>query len=208
MKLYYFPYTDNNRKVLAVIHHLGLSIELVEINLLKGEHLKPDYHKLNPNHKTPVLQDGDFLLWESNAIMQYLSSQKPDNNLWPASPRIQADIARWQFWQATHWGPPCGVMNFQRLIKPLIGETPNEAAIEKARKDFATNAEVLNQHLRDRRWLVGDNITLADLAVGAPLNFAQAAQIPLEPYSEIRRWYADLEQWDAWKKSAPPPLNK
>ena len=206
MKLYYFPYTDNNRKVLAVVHHLGLSIELVEIDLLKGEHLKPDYHKLNPNHKAPVLQDGDFLLWESNAIMQYLSSQMSDNDLWPADPKIQADIARWQFWQTAQWGPPCGVMNFQRLIKPLIGQTPNEAAIEKVQKDFATNADVLNQHLRDRQWLVGANVTLADLAVGAPLHVAQVSQIPLEPYPEIRRWYADLEQWDAWKKSAPPPI--
>jgi glutathione S-transferase len=81
MKLYHFPRSPNTRKVLAVIVHLGLNTELETVDLLKGEQMKPEFIRLNPNHKTPALQDGDFLLWESNAIMQYLASRKPGSKL-------------------------------------------------------------------------------------------------------------------------------
>lgn len=204
MKLYYFPHTDNNRKVLAVIHHLALDVERVEIDLLKGEHLTPEFLALNPNHMTPVLQDGEFVLWESNAIMQYLCSLRPGTALWPVAPKIQADIARWQFWQTAHWGQCCGIVMFQRLIMPRIGKTPNEALIERELKNFATHAEVLNRHLQGRTWLVGEGVTLADLAVAAPLATAETVGLPLEPYPSIRRWYAQLDDWDGWQASAPP----
>lgn len=204
MKLYYFPYTDNNRKVLAVIRHLHLDVALVPVDLLKGEHLTPEFAAINPNRMVPVLQDGDFLLSEANAIMQYLCSLRPGTALWPDDPKIRADIARWQFWQTAHWGQCCGIVLFQRLIMPRIGKTPNEQLIERELKNFATYAEVLNRHLYGRTWLVGESVTLADLAVAAPLEMADAAGLPLEPYPSICRWYMQLADWDGWQASTPP----
>jgi glutathione S-transferase len=207
MKLYHFPHSPNTRKVLAVIHHLGLNTELETVNLLSGDQMKPEYLALNPNHMTPALQDGDFVLWESNAIMQYLASAKHGNRLWPLEPKAQADISRWQCWQLAHWGPACDTLIYERLVKHLLqlGD-PDPAEIAKAEEKFHRFADVLNQHLRERRWIVGDDVTLADLSVGAPLTYGDAAQLPLGDYREIRRWCAGLEEVNAWKKSAPPPM--
>ena len=93
MKLYHFPRSPNTRKVLAVIYHLELNTKMETVDLLKGEQMKPEFVRLNPNHKTPALQDGDFLLWNRMPSCS-LASRKPGNKLWPSDSKVQADISR------------------------------------------------------------------------------------------------------------------
>lgn len=204
MKLYYFPISPNSRRVVAVLHHLDLACELQVVDLGKGEQMHADILHLNPNHMMPILIDGDFVLWESNAIMQYLCSKVPDNSLWPSNPVIQADISRWQFWQTGHFGRACGGFIFERLIKKLLnlGE-PDANEIAKTEDNFHRFAKVLEAHLAGREWLVGDTLTLADLSVGSFLDLSEMAQYPIAPYTEIQRWYRNIEQVPAWQSSAP-----
>ena len=101
MKLYGFPGSPNTWKVRAVAAHLGLAVQDVLVDLGKGEQRAPDYLALNPTGRTPTLVYGDFVLWESAAIMQYLATQKP-NALWPEDTRTRADIMRWQSWHLQH----------------------------------------------------------------------------------------------------------
>jgi glutathione S-transferase len=103
MKLYGFPISPNTWKVRAVAAHIGIVIDNQLVDLSRGEQRTPDYLALNPTGRTPTLVDGEFVLWESNAIMQYFASGKP-NALWPDDARTRADIARWQSWQLEHWG--------------------------------------------------------------------------------------------------------
>jgi glutathione S-transferase len=209
MKLYYFPYSPNSRKVLAVVHHLGLTPEIQVVNLLEDEQLRPEFLQLNSNHKTPTLKDGDFVLWESNAIMQYLAGMVPGNGLWwPAEPKFRCDISRWQCWQLAHWdGEACGPIIVERMVKPLTGRgEPDPAVVAKAETAFHRFAAVLEGHLKGRKWLVGDGVTLADFSVAAPVMHAEDGGFPLEGYGEIRRWYDRVEALDGWQKSAPPPL--
>ena len=105
MRLHVFPHSNNAIEVLATAYHCELPVELVFVDLLKGAQKTAAYTALNPNQRMPVLEDDDFVLWESNAIAQYLAAQCPASGLWPWEPRRQADVARWQFWQAAHWGP-------------------------------------------------------------------------------------------------------
>ena len=206
MKLYYFPYSHNSRKVLAVIHHLGLAPTLQMVDLVKGEQLTPEFIRLNPNHKTPTLEDGNFVLWESNAIMQYVAAITPENTLWPAEPAMQADISRWQCWQLAHWdGQACDILLFERALKALLGQgEPDPAAVAKAEANFHRYAAVLNGHLTGRQWLVGERVTLADFAVAASLMHAAVGRFPLEGYGEIRRWYDGVARLEAWERSTPP----
>lgn len=81
MKLYYFPRSPNTRKVWATAIALGIDLELELVDLLAGQQRNPAYLKLNPNGLTPTLQDGDFVLWESNAMMQYVASKKTEQPL-------------------------------------------------------------------------------------------------------------------------------
>ena len=102
MKLYGFPPSPNTWKVRAVAAHLSIPLELELVDLSKGGSHAPEYLAINPSGRTPTLVDGDFKLWESTAIMQYLASQKA-NSLWPNDPRVRADIMRWQSWNLAHW---------------------------------------------------------------------------------------------------------
>lgn len=204
MKLYTFPPSPNSRKIMAVAHHLGIDLDVHFVDLRKGEQMKPEFLALNPNHKIPTLQDGDFVLWESNAIMQYLAASHSDKLLWPREPRPQADVSRWLFWQATSLGPACDILAFERFVKSMLGLGETDPA-EEARGEemFHSAAAVLDAHLQGREWVVGEHMTLADFALGAPLSTAEFAHLPLDGYAEIRRWYAGLEKVRAWQASAP-----
>src|ERR1051326_7174960 len=120
MKLYAFPPSPRARKPLAVAHHLGLPFELVLVDLLKGDQKKPEYLKLNPNGKMPTLVDGDFVLWESDAICQYLAEKKGDG-LWAKDSQGRHDIARWLFWDMAHWDPACATLLFEHVVKGVLG---------------------------------------------------------------------------------------
>ncbi|MBW4471201.1 MAG: glutathione S-transferase family protein [Stenomitos rutilans HA7619-LM2] len=203
MKLYYFPPSPNTRKAHAVAIHLGLSIDLRLVDLQQGEQRTPEFMRLNPTGRTPVLQDGEFILWESTAIMQYLASQMP-NALWPDVPQIRADIMRWQSWQLAHWHQACQPLQYENFVKPLLqlGE-PDAQVVQQATERFHTEAIVLDQHLAERAFLVNNTLTLADFSVASDLTYAVPGRFPLDNYPHIRRWYGQLEQLPAWQETAP-----
>src|SRR5215470_531097 len=116
MKLHAFPLSPRATKVIALAQHLGLDYELCVVDLLNGGNTKPEFVALNPNKKMPVLEDNGFVLWESNAILQYLASKKPESGLWPTDPKRQADVSRWQLWDMAHWDPSCAILVFERVV--------------------------------------------------------------------------------------------
>lgn len=203
MKLYYFPLSTNTRKVHAVAIHLELPLELQFVDLQQGKQRTPEFLELNPTGRIPVLQDGDFILWESTAIMQYLASQVP-NTLWAEDGKIRADIMRWQSWQLTHWSKGCQPLQFERFVKHVLqlGD-PDLQVIQQATEIFHQEAAILNAHLAEHEYLVNNMLTLADFSVASDLTYAAAAQIPLKDYPHIRNWYARIEQLPAWEKTAP-----
>src|SRR5262249_17276483 len=158
---------------------------------------------LNPNMRMPTLKDGDFVLWESNAITQYLASKRPATGLFPKDELARLDVARWQFWELAHWVPACGVFAFEYVGKPLVLaiNDPDKAAVAKATEDFHRAARVLDGHLEGRRYVSGDALSLADFSLGSVLNYAEMAHYPIEPYDEIKRWYAGLRALPAWQKT-------
>lgn len=203
MKAYVFPPSPNARTIMAVAAHLDLPVEFQIVDLAKGETRTPEFLKLNPNGKMPVLIDGDFVLWESNAIMQYLASQKP-NGLWPEGARVRADITRWQCWQLAEWMPACGILLWENLVKAMLQQgAPDRAAVAKGEESFRGTANILNDHLAQREYLVGSGVTLADIAIAAPLEFALAASMPWSGFSHLQRWYGRIESLPAWRKTKP-----
>jgi glutathione S-transferase len=204
--LHVFPPSPRAFKVLAVAEHLGIEHQVKIVDLTKGEQNTPAFAALNPNKRMPVLEEDGFVLWESGAIMQYLAQKKPAKGLLPTEPRRLADVTRWQCWDLAHWEPACLTMIFERVVKPLLklGE-PDPAEIAKGEERFHRAAQVLDGHLKGRRYLADDQLTVADFAVGASLNVAGPAQIPVSGYREITRWYADLSELPAWRKSIALP---
>jgi glutathione S-transferase len=206
MKLYGFPGSPNTWNVRAVAAHLGLAVEDVLVHLGKGEQRAPDYLALNPTGRTPTLVDGDFVLWESTAIMQYLASQKP-NALWPDDPRVRADIVRWQSWHLQHWSAgACTPLLFENFVKRFFDMgAPDPVVVSRATQAFHREAAVLDRHLSTRRHLVCDGVTLADFTVVSPLVYAAEGELPIGDYPHLRDWSARILALPAWRAAAPTP---
>ena len=202
MKLYGFPPSPNTWKVSAVAAHIGVPLQLEIVDLTKPR--TPDYLKLNPSGRAPTLVDGDFVLWESTAIMQYVASRKP-NSLWPDDARARADIVRWQSWDLAHWSKDgCVPLIFQRLVKGLLNMgPPDEAAIAKGTEAFAREARLLDAHLAKQPYLVGNAVTLADFSVAAPLFYTKEAELPVAPYAKVQEWFGRVSALPCWHATAP-----
>jgi glutathione S-transferase len=203
IELYVFPPSPRAFKVMAVANHLGLDWTLKMVDFRKGDHKTPQYAALNPNMKMPTLREGDYVLWESNAIGQYLALKRPEMGLFPRDERARLDVTRWQFWDLAHWDPACAVFAFEYVAKPVvlgIGE-PDMAAIEKGTEAFHRVAQVLDGQLKGKTYVTGDTLTLADFSLGSAMNFAEMAHYPVGSYNEIKRWYATLRDLPAWQKT-------
>jgi len=204
MKLYGFPPSPRTWQVRAIAAHLGIPLDFEFVDLTQGVQHAPAYRALNPTGRAPTLVDGDFKLWETAAIAQYLASQKP-NTLWPDDVRTRADIMRWQSWQIAHWsGDACEPLLVERIVKQILNAgPPDEAIVTRALEAFHREARVLEQHLAQHRWLVGDGITLADFAVAPTLFYAERAALPLADYPNIREWFGRVAALPCWSQTAP-----
>jgi glutathione S-transferase len=201
MKLYYCE-TLNPRKACAVARHLDSPVDFIRVDLSRGEHRTPKFLAMNPNGKVPVLQDRDWVLWEANAIMCYLS-QTAKADLWPDDAR-QIEVMRWLSWDAHHFTRHAGTLYFEHIIKPALGMgEPDPLAVEEATRHFKTFARVLDDHLSGREFLVGNTLSVADFAVGVTLPYANAAKLPLGAFPKIQSWHARLEKLPAWREPFP-----
>jgi glutathione S-transferase len=209
IELYALPPSPRAFKAIAVANHLGLDITIRPLDFSKGEHRAPEYAALNPNMMMPTLKDGGYVMWESNAIMQYLAGRKPQVGLLPSDERGRLDVTRWQFWDLAHWDPAIETLLLENFVKPyLLGVSErDEPAIAKAVERFHRAAGVLDGQLKGEKYVTGDALTLADFSLGSPLHYAAQGRFPLEPYAEIRRWHAGLMALPAWQKTiAESPL--
>lgn len=204
LKLHTFPLSPNTFKVTAVLHHLGLDFELVPVDLPKGGSHEPSYMALNPNAMVPTLQDEDFTLWESNAIMVYLA-EKQGSNLMPSDVRERAEVLRWLCWQLAHWGAALGPIAFERLAPSFIpGYQTDEAAVARALASLQRFGPVLNEHLKGKRFVALDRLTVADFALASSAVYRRASQTPLEDYPEVERWLAEIDSQPAWQRATEP----
>ena len=205
MKLYSSPLSSNARRVLVTAAYLGIELEQKIIDFAKGEHQAPEYLALNPNGMVPTLTDGDFVLSESRAIVQYLAMKKPESGLYPSDPKVRADVTRWQFWDAVHLAPAVSTVFFERMLKPMFGlGEPDAAFINDGLERFKRFSRVLDGHLAGKRFVVGDALTLADITIAASLMYAEPADLPLGDYANVSAWRASIQDLEAWKQTAPP----
>ena len=202
MKLHVFPPSPRATKVMALANHLGLDCEIRVVNLFKGEQHQPGFAALNPNERMPVLEDDSFVLWESNAILQYLAAKKPGSGLWPSDAKGQADVLRWHSWDAGGLVPdlrnPDVRAAGQETHRPgragprsnRQGRDPVPQIREGVERAFEGPQMARRPRTDDR-----------GLAVGAPMATAEPTQYPMTNYSEITRWYGAIASLPAWQKA-------
>jgi glutathione S-transferase len=183
-------------------HHLGAKLDLVLVDLAKGKQNSPEFLKLNPNHRVPVLEHDGFVLWESYAIMQYLADTAPDQTLYPIAPRARADVNRWLFWCGQYFMPGVGILNWENSIKAMIGIGPADPAeVARAERLLIDAAKILDDHLADAEWICKSGPSLADFAIGAPLADQGRAKLPLTDLIHLQRWFKQVQSLDVWEST-------
>ena len=204
MKHYMNALSPNVRRVRLTAAALGLELDETRIDFNKGEHKSAAYLALNPNGAVPTLVDGDFVLTESRAIMQYLASKKPESGLLPRDERARAEVTRWQFWDAAHFSPQLGTLVFEKIIKPMmsLGE-PDPRKVEEAVAGFRRFGAVLDERLDGKPYVVGESLTLADLTIASSLMYAKQTDAPLGELPNVQSWFSRISSTDAWKKTQP-----
>ena len=204
MKLYSVVGSPNCRKVHAAINHLGINVEFEYLDFFDGDLKKPHYLAINPNGMVPTLRDGDFDLWESNAIMQYLADKVPGNTLFPKDEKTRADIVRWQCWELAHYNKAFGALAFETVAKPkFMGAAPDPGIVSWAKNELSRYAPVLESHFNSRTHLIDKGVTLADYSLIHVEMFKEAIPFDWSPYPNINKYYERMRAVPHWAKTAP-----
>ncbi len=205
MKLYTVVGSPNSRKVEAVINHLGLGVEREYLDFFTGDLRKPTYLALNPNGMVPTLADGELVLWESNAILQYLADKAGADSLFPRDLVKRAEVVRWQNWELAHYNRAFGAIAFETVAKPGFGLGPTNAAlVEEMKKNLARFAPVLDARMRGRAYVAGEGVTIADYSLIHLEGFKEAIGFDWSPYPHLNAYYERMRRNEHWAKTAPP----
>ncbi|UVE67410.1 glutathione S-transferase family protein [Burkholderia pyrrocinia] len=188
MKLYGFAGTRSQRALWG-LKELDADFEFVSVNLLAGEHKRPEFLRINPAGKVPVLVDGDRVIPESAAIVLYLADKYPEKALLPADPAQRAQVYRWVMFAVTELEQPLWRITRHTFLYPPEKRSP--ADIELAREDFATMAAILDKHLEGREFIVGDTLTVADCVTAYLIDWASECNL-IEPFPQLRAYLERL----------------
>lgn len=182
MKLYNSAISGNSYKVRLLLNELGISCTIVPIDILKGESRTEKFLKVNPNGRTPVLDDNGFVLAESNAILAYLAR---GTKFLPDDRQEWAQVFQWMFFEQYSHEPYIATSRFLLQHRP---DTPERAAALAVRRDGGWAAlRVMEGHLSKNDFFVGD-YTIADIALFAYTQVSHEGGFPLDNFPKIRAW--------------------
>ena len=201
------PNSVNVQKVLWSLHELDLAYDRIDAGMAFGKNREPEYLAMNPNGRVPTLVDGDFVLWESNSIMRYLVlAYRPQSPIYPQAPRLRASVDRWLDWTLSTLQPVERPV-FWALVRTPIEER-DMAAIRKDADAAAAQWHIIDADLKSRRFITGDEFTLADIALGA---FARrwfgVEGITKPAFSQLERWFAEISTRPGFVRYVAPPMS-
>jgi glutathione S-transferase len=185
-------------RTLWMLEELGLPYENIPTHFATGDTRKPEFLAINPNGHIPALVDGDVTMWESMAINLYLA-KKYDKGLLPKALADECHAIKWSFWAMTEVEPHLLTVLMNRMFLPPDQRDPKaaEAAIEKLNKPFA----VLDAEMAERKYLVGDGYSVADVNVASVLTWVSLLNISVEKFPNLKRWLDVCTSRPACKKA-------
>ena len=187
----------NVKKVVWTAQELGLDFQRTEAGGLFGVVKTPDYMALNPNSLVPVIEDDDYVLWESNVIVRYLCAKHSSGSMYPIDLRERFDAERWMDWQQTTLNPVSRPGFWQLVRTPL--EQRSAAVIAESNAAVETLMFTLDMHLAHRTFMVGERFTVADIPLACEVHRWFGLPQPRQSRPHIERWYASLRARQASK---------
>ncbi len=204
LKLWGRSNSTNVQKVIWCCEELGLPFERADVGGPFGGNRDPEYLALNPNGLVPAITEGDFSLWESNAIVRYLSAKHGSGTLWPESLEVRAEADKWMDWQmGTVWA------SFRPVFLGLVRTPPeerDEEEIEAGVKGTADAMRILDSHLAAREHVAGSEFTMGDIPLGVTLHRWFALDIERPALPNVETYYERLGERPAYRANVMLPL--
>lgn len=193
LRLHRFPLSGHSHRVELFLSLLGLPHEAIDVDLAAGAQKQAQFLAKNPFGQVPVIEDGDIVLADSNAILVYLALRYDPSATWlPREPVAAAQVQRWLSVAAGELasGPAAA-----RLVAVFAAKLDRERAVAVAERLYS----LLDAHLAGRRFLVGDTPTIADIALYSYSACADEGGVSLAPYAHVRAWLARVEALPGFK---------
>ncbi len=188
----------NVQKVMFAVGELGLEHERFDVGGPYGKLDTPEYGMLNPNRLVPTIDDGGFVLWESNAIVRHLSQRYGRGTLSPADELTFAKADSWMDWSLSSLYGDIISTCFLQLVRTPARER-DQAAVESAAIRAGEKLEILNRQLAGRSFIVGEQPTIADVAVGTLMYRYFNLQLRRPALGHVEAWYERLIRRPAYQ---------
>lgn len=202
IKIYGDAGSGSLRRVTTAAKIMGIELERVKVDLFKGESQTDEFKsRFNPHGLTPVLEDGDTILYEASAINLYLAD-KVDSPLVGTTREHRFQVLQWMFWSGEQWRTFTTTIFDERVGKTVMGVPKDESLIKFAEGKIRTAAKVLDRHLEGRKFMVGNALTLADIDIAAPFSQIDRARFPFKEFPNLIAWHDNLLQsFPAWAET-------
>lgn len=191
IQLHEVALSGNCHKVRMLLSMLGLPYESRAVGLATGEQHTPAYLALNPFGEVPTLVDGNVVVRDSQAILVYLASSYGGERWWPQDPVLLARIVGWLSTAANEIAAGPNRLRLNRKWGRSIDLTRAEAVTVKT-------LNVIERTLENNRWIVGDEVGIADLALYPYLALSSEGDVDLAPYRHILRWFGDIRHLEGY----------
>ena len=195
----FFTPTPNGHKVSIMLEEVGLEHRLIPMDMLAGDHLKPEYRRINPNGRLPAIVDHDpvgggesFAVFESGAILLYLAEKT--EKLLPDHPRRRSQAQQWLMWQMASYGPMQGQAHHFIRYAP----EGQDYAVNRYRNETLRLLHVLEGRLRQAEYLA-EEYSIADIAVWPWTRAIRAIDLSLDDFPNVARWFARIGGREAVK---------
>lgn len=165
----------------------------------------PDYRAMNPNGTVPTLDDGGYVLWESNVITRYLAQKYAPQALFGDNVERLGLASQWMDWTNTRLEPGLHVLVMELVRLSLEERNPDN--VEKTRQDMLPSLEILDRHLADRLYVAGDAFSLGDIAPGAAVYRWTLFDLDGPPLTHLKAWQARLSRRDGFRQHIAPREN-
>jgi glutathione S-transferase len=197
----------NVQKVLWCLRELDLAYQRIDAGMAFGRNHEPDYLAMNPNGRVPTLVDGDLVLWESNSIMRYLVlAYAPESPLYPQMPKQRASVERWLDWTLSTLQPVERPL-FWALVRTPV-EQRDMVAIQKDADAAAVQWRIIDTQLATRRFIEGDDFTLADIALGAYARRWFGVEGVSKPgLPHLERWFGQFTGRPGFQQFVAPTMS-
>lgn len=197
--LYHSPYSQHARRVVSLLIETGLPYELRHIAMEKGEHMSPEYLKINPNHQVPTLLDGDIRIYESNAILRYLCAKHALTQWYPNDFAKRAAVEQWLDWNQCRLSP--AVIDIV-LNSVFLGERGDKDAIARGQSRLPELERLIENGLAGGQFLAGERPTIADLSlVSSIFQLGFAGRVPTGAHT--RNWFERMLSLNGVQGSLP-----